>query len=678
MKIVELIVKNFRQFYGEQKIKFSEHDDKNITLIHGENNGGKTALLNAMLWCMYGKTSHNFQNPKNLLNKYAATQNDRSYNVRMTFNHPSPDDHKEMEVFEIIRSKDNLRVLKKIGYSCLDIKNPQYFINTILPVDMANHFFYQGEGSGTLNETTSFQNIRKSIEEILGVSVAEKTVEDLKKIQRNYEIEKTKLDKTGESERFEKDKQNKEKQLASLVINFDDADMQVGVSKFSMDEIVTKLLNSDSQVVKEKEQRRKNLSDLLDHSKKELQQANNNKNNIVRNKGLNAFTSRLSSIDLQNINTNELNLKHPFTISKSLLHEIIKESKCICGSNVNGDKENKIKELLTEAVDPVLRERWKKIEILTLSLSENKNKLQNAVISILKSKVSADSNISKYQTELEEISAELRNLTDLQDVNKLENDRRLHEANYEKAVSQKARFEREIESVQRDIITLEQKLMNTNRFEPAMAKFSNYSDSVSLLIELIASELESAKKDIYARILMRMNKFLTAVSWQGYQARLDGSNIRLVDNNGLPADTGNGFQTMLAVSFIISLIYLAKMRSRAAEAVLTTGTVAPFIADAPFGYLSHQNSKSMAEHIAESVDQVVFLLSTTHWTEYVDSGIKPKIGREYNLVQHTTLSEDQFKEEHSTTFLIAGIKYDVVRFEAQFEHVTIEEVIRDE
>ncbi|WP_237042440.1 AAA family ATPase [Photobacterium damselae] len=72
MKLIKIKINNFRQFYGSQEIEFATDKNKNVTLIHGENNGGKTALLNALRWCLYEKTTDNLLDSKNLMNKHAV------------------------------------------------------------------------------------------------------------------------------------------------------------------------------------------------------------------------------------------------------------------------------------------------------------------------------------------------------------------------------------------------------------------------------------------------------------------------------------------------------------------------------------------------------------------------------------------------------------------------------
>ena len=54
MKIFEIDICNYRQYKGENKIVFSVDNDKNFTIIQGDNGGGKSNLMNAIIWCLYG------------------------------------------------------------------------------------------------------------------------------------------------------------------------------------------------------------------------------------------------------------------------------------------------------------------------------------------------------------------------------------------------------------------------------------------------------------------------------------------------------------------------------------------------------------------------------------------------------------------------------------------------
>jgi DNA sulfur modification protein DndD len=55
MILERLVLENFRQFKGRQEIVFSDLRERNVTIVHAENGFGKTTLLKALLWALYGR-----------------------------------------------------------------------------------------------------------------------------------------------------------------------------------------------------------------------------------------------------------------------------------------------------------------------------------------------------------------------------------------------------------------------------------------------------------------------------------------------------------------------------------------------------------------------------------------------------------------------------------------------
>ena len=54
MLIKSITLNDFRQFKGNQKLEFSTDADKNVTVLLGDNTFGKTTILQAFNWCLYG------------------------------------------------------------------------------------------------------------------------------------------------------------------------------------------------------------------------------------------------------------------------------------------------------------------------------------------------------------------------------------------------------------------------------------------------------------------------------------------------------------------------------------------------------------------------------------------------------------------------------------------------
>lgn len=87
MKLDKIELHNFRSFYGNQILEFSEYEELKVTLIHAQNGVGKTNLLNAVLWTFYGITTGKFEKNDMLMNEAAKNKGHNECHVKVTFNH---------------------------------------------------------------------------------------------------------------------------------------------------------------------------------------------------------------------------------------------------------------------------------------------------------------------------------------------------------------------------------------------------------------------------------------------------------------------------------------------------------------------------------------------------------------------------------------------------------------
>lgn len=76
MLIHSISMHDFRQFKGTQTLSFSCDKEKNVTVLLGDNTFGKTTILQAFNWCLYGiAVFPKESNPDFLLNLETASEN---------------------------------------------------------------------------------------------------------------------------------------------------------------------------------------------------------------------------------------------------------------------------------------------------------------------------------------------------------------------------------------------------------------------------------------------------------------------------------------------------------------------------------------------------------------------------------------------------------------------------
>jgi DNA sulfur modification protein DndD len=682
MKLIKLEINNFRQFYGKQSIEFAVDPERGVTLIHGENNGGKTALLNALRWCLYEETTDNLLEPKKLLNKYAEKEGKSSFSVFVLLEH----DNRLLEVQRTQfrnNASSNLRVFE-IKDGCHAEKaedNPNTLINTFLPKEMSKYFFYQGEGTGTLSSQNDFSHIKDAIEKVLGLTVAKTTLKHLSTVKTSYQKDLKQYDTNNEIDTL-----LSRKDSLSSILERDKALLEQKVSDLEKvekehEEALMQLGRFDKTSIEEKIKLRQQKSQLLNSLEREHKKLLSDKVNNTPIWALNSFSQRLACIDLSSINTDELNKSLRYTVDKQLLREIMENSECICGTHVDQDSTaaQLLKELGKHAVDPELKRRWGLAVKLQADLKSKKPPKASM------EKLLAD--IDDREVEIEELERNIKDLShtivesDVDDIKIIERARSSAKAKCDELNRQIPKLEINVRKTEVDIKDIDRRVGSLSLSKPKAQKVRDLVLATEKIIELYEDAIQSSQQGVDNILLSKMQSLFSQVAFNGYTIKKDSGakggsfTWAIVDKEGQRVAAGNGYQAMLSISFIVALIEFSKDRASNKQHLLTPGTIAPFIADSILAFIGPDNGRELVRYIAERVEQSIFMFSQAQWTEtHTDKGIRHRIGKEYNLVQHTVLSEDEFKGQYPTQLTVKDNHYDVVRFGSEFDKVTIEEI----
>ncbi|WP_438863890.1 AAA family ATPase [Neptunicella sp.] len=673
MLINKIVLTNFRQFYGEQTIHFSTDEDKNVTLIHAENGVGKTALLNAILWCFFKTFTPNFKDPSSLINNAAKAEEKRNYKVEIEFE----EDGRRYSVQRAYGpvTQDTFRVFMVEGGDFKEVPNPDLFINSVIPKDMANYFFFQGEGVGSFTSKHGGKQIKEAIQKILGFTVAKNALEDVQKIKKEYSKSLQRADKDGEISKIQRDIDRLQSELKEDNKRLEEKKESVERYTSDIQKIDAQLASCNSSFIKAKHRERAEAERDLKEAQNNLSRFENNRVTLIKKYAANVFAHEISFEVLDFIDDAEFRSTIPSPYNENLVYKILEETQCICGADISVGSEayNRIQDLLKSASDPQQESRVTKAQAELRSIKKISSQAKDEFEFNLKGIDSSRGDVSKFEERLKNISIEIQGAKDIADIQELEKRR----SQFQMRLGDDNRAIGSLERKVKDNASLlEKKRSEILRLKSSSSEVNKYrelEDIAQKVQSTIESTLASTQKNVELKIMEKVNSFLGQFVRQDYRAKMDRNSfdIRLFDRNDVQVAESDGQGLLLSLTFISSLIELARERKKASGEILTPGAIAPFIIDAPFGVLDNKYKGNVAKSIPQSVGQVVFFLSSSHWEGTVEDNIRDKVGMEYNLVLEVEADRDAKAEDEIT---IQGTKYPTVKYNCPVDRTVIEKV----
>lgn len=223
MKILKLTLNNFGPYFGTQSLDLDVSDNAPIILVYGENERGKTSLLRAIRWCLYGE----------VLNQGGTLMDEREF-----ANYDARDRKEPFDVFVEIEFEDQgvKSVLKrwiKVKESDLEEirietlskgvdlrpnngnpvaeKDIPEQISRMLHKDISDFFLFDGETLTRFEQRlrsadTSAALVRTSIEKVLGLPALQLLSRDIEILasEANKEVQRV-AKKSAENEKVLKD-----------------------------------------------------------------------------------------------------------------------------------------------------------------------------------------------------------------------------------------------------------------------------------------------------------------------------------------------------------------------------------------------------------------------------------------------------------------------------------------
>ncbi|MDF1588985.1 MAG: DNA sulfur modification protein DndD [Gammaproteobacteria bacterium] len=225
---------NFRVFSGVHEVNLEPKTTSNapnhrpIVLFGGLNGSGKTSILSAIRLGLYGRNSLGVTTTNDEYTAYleslihqgnstSDSKDSASVELQFEYNHNG-----EKHNYTVIRSwkkgqQDNIQLFH--GDSLkeeLSNEQSQGFLNELIPIGVADLFFFDGEKIAELAEDESGVILRTAVQRLLGLDLVAKLQSDLSILLKRSDIQKMPENVKKQITKLEEQQRNHEQQAELL------------------------------------------------------------------------------------------------------------------------------------------------------------------------------------------------------------------------------------------------------------------------------------------------------------------------------------------------------------------------------------------------------------------------------------------------------------------------------
>jgi len=658
MILERIVLENFRQFKGRQEIVFSDIRERNVTVVHAENGFGKTTLLNAILWALYGGEGldpDDFENPESLIYEgiavHAKDRTKVATCVELSFKHDN-DRYiltRELTLAEQLndarRSRVSMQVMK--DGQTIPLDNPQLRIKAIVPEGIAKLLFFNGERINHLAMAKNSALVTSSIQQMLGLKLLKTTIEDLQHSSVRGKFLRELKENTSDEKR---DLLVSLEACEAKVKDLEENQTQIRVNIKAIEDEITGI-NRKLDANRESHELNAKRLRLLD----ELKDLGGKRDEVVRRlskliaeDGYTLFTGGLVKRGSEIMRDLRDRNMIPAPVIDTYLQELLDSGLCICERHLPpGSPEfEAVKKRLSTAPNQDFNNAVSAIDHAIGLLEGVSQQTREQLRQLNSERLELQIEIRNREEEEAEIHQALGGKDD-EEVQSLEAARKKHLLEKEAFHAKLGAIGRDIEAEKETIDRLTRQIKDISDQEELAARAQRRVDAVEectkVLQAILEAETEELRPILNDEIDTHFRKIIDREYWAelspDYSLRIrkrvpgreEGEEVAEID---VALSTGQRQVTSLV--FIASLLSLARRRSEIPTILKgLSGNEYPLVTDSPFGQLSIFRS-GVAKWVPNLAPQVVLLVSPNQFDGDVAESLKEtgRIGKRYYLVYH--------------------------------------------
>jgi DNA sulfur modification protein DndD len=652
MKLTTIRLCNFRQFYGETpEIQLATDENRNTTIIHGNNGAGKTTILNAFTWVLYEKFTAAFAESHQLVNKRAIAEADIGTAVDSWVEVAWEHDGKRYRAKRMCRAYKQQTGVNIVPNELLYLyigdtdgkwlhphQPPDQIIGRILPASLHQYFFFDGERIEQIVRQDKRLEIAEATKILLGVEVLNRSIDHLGKAKKTLETELSQIGDPNTKDLLKSQQhcqqeidriQQRQTEIIAEIANF--KQIETEISQYLLELTAAKSTQLQRQ---ELERAKATHQTQLRQAQTAIKQLISTQAHTVL---LTDLTQDFQKIVVELRDRGELNQG----ISREFLSQLILHQNCLCGTKLHPNTtaylqvqtwlarasiaviEETTMRLITQVEDLQTKgaEFWQSIDLHQQIVSTARSEINQIELTVdkLETQLRQDTNIeiSNLQKRLDEIEIKVRDLTLSQGQNR------------QQIVHLEGQIQALAKQITKQQADRDRQNLASRRLQAATMAIAELTTMRDRQEEQFRIELEQRVQQIFQTI--SVTPYLPKIT-EKYELILV-ENTRGIETT-VAASTGEN--QMLSLSFIAGIIDRVREWSEQKLLAVPESNTFPIVMDSPFGSLDRISRRQIARILPQLASQLLVLVTKTQWRDEVETEMQPKIGRQYLLTYYTS------------------------------------------
>ncbi|MDY0165539.1 MAG: AAA family ATPase [Thermoguttaceae bacterium] len=647
----ELTLQDFRQFSGSQTLVFATDSQKNVTVIHGFNGSGKTTVLNAFTWLLYGQCSPDFEGADHL-------------ETEATYSQLRPGDRMKMAVRAVFRERTmkytcersmliekaddgtrrvvdpgrvSVRYIDDTG-EVQEPSNPQVVLERMLPPRLQPFFFFNGERIERLARADAYEQIEEGVRTLLDIEVFDRAIthldgEPTRRLQQivakhageEGEVVQRQYEQLGVArEKLAEEMKQEERNLTSLQTELEAIDAKLAT--------MPDLARLQAQR-KAAEEREKTIKGDLKDRKVDLARTFSRSGYLIL---VPDVVRQAKDILEQARQKGEI----PGPIKRQFVQDLLDTCKCICGRTLDpGSQEyqnvdcwrNRTSSEQLEAVTTTTKAELNSYDKRAEDCSVELDRLQAK-----RSELFAE--LRRVRELLDELSVKIGDRSEGEDPERLERRRRQINSEMDAIKLKNHDARRRLEELDGQISEKKQQLRGFERADAEGRLAQVRLTAVSNVVEALKKIRQLRYSELHEDLAKQLEEIWSRISIKDYRARLrEGFRLSLTKDIGgeevIVRGASTGEKQVLSLAFVGALGSKARQTAEKAKvgSSLFRGGLYPLVIDSAFGSLEVEYRRDVAKWIRTLSPQIILLVSETQWRREVEEELQPFIGKQWIL-----------------------------------------------